>query len=378
MRVGIDSGNLLIPNKTGIEVYTTELVLELVKQSRETADFEIVLYFYAGNQYANVELLDQYLSILTGIKKRVYRPRYGYRIALAGMAMMDHLDLLHIPSPGLPRLLTCPIAVTIHDLTWLHLTDEGNVKEGIHAEQNSLKKSAFNTLAGVITNSQTTKKDIIEYYGVLESLISVVEMGVDKRFQPVANSKEMVNEKYGIENYIVNVAALQYRKNQVRLLQAFAKLIQENGLKYQLVIAGRDGWGCEQVYAERERLGLEDTVKFLGYVPDEDMPAIYSGAELSVYPSILEGFGFPVVEAMACGTVTATSDTSSMPEIGGDAAVYFNPYDVDDMAEKIYLALVDEELRKSKREAGFKRAKQYTWENTARKTLEAYRKMIRS
>jgi glycosyltransferase involved in cell wall biosynthesis len=171
--------------------------------------------------------------------------------------------------------------------------------------------------------------------------------------------------------YILHVGTMEPRKNLVRLVQAFAKL-RRSRLAIQLVLAGAQGWMYEDVLAEVERLGLEEDVIVLGRVDAESLPALYNGARCVAYPSLYEGFGLPVLEAMACGTPIVTSRTSSLPEVVGDAGVLVDPYDVGQIAEALEQLIVDEDAARCYAQRGRQRASAFSWEATARKTLQVY------
>lgn len=230
-------------------------------------------------------------------------------------------------------------------------------------------------VARVIAISESTKADVVKFYGFPACRIDVVYLGIAPRFQMMHSTKSVL-EKYDLGPYLLNVAALQHRKNQVHLLQAFAELRERYQIPHTLVIAGREGWGYEAVYAECRALGLGDVVRFLGYVPDVDIPALYSAADLVVYPSLYEGFGLPVLEAMACGAIVATSNVSSLPEVGGEAALYFDPQNVTEMAETIYRGLTDTTLRAQLRRKGLEHVRAFTWEQAAKHTLNSYRQAL--
>jgi len=371
-RIGIDASNMLILEKTGIEYYTTALILALVENLADQSDLELFLYFHAGNQYADPKLLVRYAPCLQGVHRRVYRPRRGFRLALPLLATLDHLDLLHLPSPYALRFSPCPLVVTVHDVAWAYLSVEELLHEGVASRL--VNKGTIQQTAAIIAVSESTRRDAIRRYGLSPELVHVVYHGIDHRYQQVVEAPAVVRQKYGLEHYILNVAELQYRKNQVRLMQAFALLRERYRVDCSLAIVGREGSGYESVYAEWKRLSMEDAIRFLGYVPDNDLAALYSAADLVVYPSLYEGFGLPVLEAMACGAIVATSNTSALPEVGGDAAVYFDPYDVNQIAATMYQALTDAPLRNKLRTKGLERARRFTWESAARETLHVYQR----
>jgi glycosyltransferase involved in cell wall biosynthesis len=168
--------------------------------------------------------------------------------------------------------------------------------------------------------------------------------------------------------YLLSVSTIQPRKNYTRLIEAFAKLISDFGFRISdlhLVICGSRGWMFDDVFQTAERLGLRDRVLFPDFVSDDDLPALYAGATLFVYPSLYEGFGLPVAEAMACGAPVVSSNASSLPEVAGDAALYFDPRDVDAMTDALRRALADDALRADLRARGFAQAKKFSWEKAA-------------
>jgi len=201
-----------------------------------------------------------------------------------------------------------------------------------------------------------------------------VYSGWDERMQPVEDEAtiEGVKARYHIRGeYVLYVGTLQPRKNLGRLLEAVALLRKEarRGEAPSLIIAGRKGWLYDPVFQQVERLGLEGEVVFPGYVPQEDLPALLSGARLFVFPSLYEGFGLPVLEAMACGTPVVCSNVSSLPEVAGDAALLVDPLDVEGMAEAMNRLLQDEGLRAELVERGYRQVRRFSWERCARATL---------
>jgi glycosyltransferase involved in cell wall biosynthesis len=213
----------------------------------------------------------------------------------------------------------------------------------------------------------------------------VLYSGVDARFRADVSeeSKTRVRELTRNKPYLLSVSTIQPRKNYARLIQAFARLISNfqpfdsaqgrpPTSNLQLVIAGGRGWMFEETFDIVDRLNLRDRVIFPDFFSDEDLPALYAGATLFVYPSLYEGFGLPIAEAMACGAPVVTSNASSLPEVAGDAALYFDPRDVDAMAEQMHRALSDEALRADLRAIGFTQAKKFSWEKAAGELIECF------
>ena len=211
----------------------------------------------------------------------------------------------------------------------------------------------------IIADSQATKRDLVEILAVRPEKIHVVYLGVEERFRPLQDAAQIaaVKAAYAIPGpYVLYVGTLQPRKNLVRLVQAFARVAQALDTGYEgmtpysaadpqrrlsLVLAGGKGWWYEDIFRTVQELDLADRVIFTGYVKDDDLPALYSGAELFVLPSLYEGFGLPVLEAMACGAPVVASNVSSLPEIAGDAGLLANPTDPADLARAMIRVLMD-------------------------------------
>ncbi|MBF8283442.1 MAG: Glycosyl transferase, group 1 [Anaerolineales bacterium] len=227
----------------------------------------------------------------------------------------------------------------------------------------------------VLADSQATRADLVELYRTPAEKISVLYSGVHESFQPVTDLAA-VRARYSLGDapFVLAVGTLQPRKNYVRLIQAFAAIsnLQPRTSNLHLVIAGGKGWRYDAIFAEVEKLGLRDRVMFPGFVADADLPALYSAARVLAYPSIYEGFGLPMLEAMACGTPVVTSTASCMPEVAGDAALLVPPTDVDALAAALDRALTDEALRADLIARGRARARQFSWAKSAQQLLGIY------
>jgi len=230
----------------------------------------------------------------------------------------------------------------------------------------------------VFTISKSSKDDIIKEYGIAESRVVVTYPGIKSEIRnpkSETNSKfkmqnsKLLDRKYGIGGqYILFVGTLQPRKNVARLIEAFSRIERSD---ISLIVIGKKGWLYEEILEAPKKFDIEDKVKFLDFVPDEDLPVFYKNAVCFVLPSLYEGFGLPVLEAMKYGCPVVTSNVSSLPEAGGNAALYVDPESADDIAAKIEKVLNDEKLRKDMIEKGYKQVKKFSWEKTARETLKA-------
>jgi len=230
----------------------------------------------------------------------------------------------------------------------------------------------------IIAVSENTKKDIINCFNISSDKIQVVYEGVDDFFK-IINDKgrlEQVRKKYNIsKDFILNVSMITPRKNLITLIKAFKLLRDSKNIKCQLVIAGGKGWWYEDVFKTVSALRLEDEVIFTGYVPDEDLLYLYNAATLFAYPSLYEGFGLPILEAMSCGCPVVASNVSSIPEVCEDAALMINPKDVEELSQAMYKLIIEGSLRQMLIKKGLERVKQFSWRKTAEQTLEIYNKL---
>jgi glycosyltransferase involved in cell wall biosynthesis len=292
--------------------------------------------------------------------------QWRVRSILRGLsATLYHSPYYLMPyRPGVPAVFTC------HDLIPLIF------QQYYTAPQRLIYRLthwlALRTARLTIAVSQSTKDDLQRFFHVASDRIIVVPEGVDAHFQPPSHAAiDRVRQQYALPaRYVLYFGSNKPHKNVPRLVEAFAKL----GMKDQaLVIAGH--WDARYPEAKQatERLGLKNTVRFIGPVQDADLPALYGGAALFVFPSEYEGFGLPVLEAMACGAPVVCGNRSSLPEVAGDAALLCDPQDVESLAHTIEQALTDRDLRVTLQQRGLARAAQFSWEQTAQHTLKVYR-----
>ena len=257
------------------------------------------------------------------------------QLALPVLAQTRHLDLLHGAVNVGPLFAPCPTVITIHDLSFVRYPQAFPAFQRVYL-QTQVRRSV-RAARRVIAVSEATKRDVTALFGVPDERIDVVYNGVDASFSPApAGEIEAFRRRKGLpERYVLHVGTLEPRKNLVRLVQAFTKARPQGQTGVKLVLAGGKGWGYDDIFAEVSRLGMEQDVIFPGYVPDDELAWWYRGAEIFCYPSLLEGFGLPVVEAMACGVPVITSNLSSLPEVAGNAALLIDPTEVDALAEAL-------------------------------------------
>ncbi len=378
MRIGLD-GKVLTLSARGTGRYAINLTRAMLAEAaarRPDLDFVI----FTGPQTSREvmqELRGGCEECLLGARSSVVRwlalvPAALRRLKIDVFHGMDHVG---IPLVG----RTGKYVVTVHDVIPLILPETFTPR---HRTIVRLALARIRRKADcVIVPSHAVKGDVVRYVGFPEDRVVVTPEGCDARFRPVRLEAALrdVVAKYGLPaRYLLAVGTLEPRKNLAALLEAFARLRRGRAVdpNLRLVLAGARGWLDEPLFRTVRALGLERAVHFPGFIEDDDLPAVYSGAALFVFPSLYEGFGLPPLEAMACGVPVVASNVSAMPEVAGDAAILVDPRDVDGLASAIARVLRDGALRARLRVAGIARARQFSWETTARRTLDAYATLV--
>ena len=285
------------------------------------------------------------------------------------------VDLFYSPDYALPPLRRGAAVVTVHDLSFLMVPECADA--GVRAYLERVVPTSAATADFVTADSEHTRNDIVTLLDVPEERVGVVYGGIEPFFRRVEDSAELENvrRRYRLHfPFILHVGMIEPRKNLVRLIQAYRMLRDRTALPHRLVLAGGLGWLYDDIFREVEDLGLGDDVFFPGYVADEDLPALYSLADVLAYPSLYEGFGLPPIEAMACGTPVVCSNASSLPEVVGDAALTVAPSDVEGLADSLGRALTDADLRATLTARGRTQAAKFTWERSARSLLDSFAK----
>jgi glycosyltransferase involved in cell wall biosynthesis len=368
MKIGIDFTSAA-RERAGIGRYARELIRALARVDHTNryvlfvprdAYPDLIPFDWAPNfSIRRAPLTERYLAALW------HRARVPFPIEI----FIGAVDVFYSPDFLLPPTFAARQVVTVHDLSYVR------VPECFPAPLlNYLNRAVPPSLARatmILADAASTQRDLIEVYGIPREKIRVLYSGVEPRFCPDVPpaARARVQTLTRGKPYLLAVGTLQPRKNYVRLLHAFARLLpnlQSPISNLQLIIAGARGWMYEEIFETVARLNLQDRVVFTEFVADDDLPALYAGAMLFVYPSLYEGFGLPVIEAMACGTPVVCSNTSSLPEVAGDAALYFDPRAVDALVHALSHALTDASLCATLRARGLARAKQFTWDHAAR------------
>ena len=287
------------------------------------------------------------------------------------------VDLLHVQYTA-PPFAPCPVVNTIHDLSFEHLP-ETFTKRSRRQMRLTIRRSA-QMAAHIITGSSFSRDDIVKTYKVDPARITITPLAPSSFFKRVEDLAQVdqVLRNYGIErDYILTVGSIQPRKNLPRLINAYAMLCRDRRLENlpKLVVVGKRAWLYGETLSAATNSKVADRIIFTGYVPDEDLSALYTGAKCFIYPSFFEGFGLPPLEAMSCGTPTITGNRTCLPEVVGDGALLVDPFDERSIGEGIVKLIGDDNLQGQLREKGISRAASYDWKQTARQTLAVYEKV---
>lgn len=306
---------------------------------------------------------------------------YEFRDRLSGYLLrrtkMAHREYLYHEPNYLPVPYDGPCVVTISDLSHLRYPALHPMKRVKRLESNLAR--SMETARELICHSEFTRDELVNFLGVSPKKIHVVYHGVDPAFRPHTESESHpVLRRYGLEaqGYLLSVGTMEPRKNLLGLIDAFLQLPASLRRTYPLVIAGPKGWLTQRTEKAMEALISGGSLRWLGYIPLEDLPALYAAARGFAYVSLYEGFGLPIVEAMASGVPLLTSDRAAMPEIAGSAALLVNPEDTDEIAAGLRRILLDDAFRKEAIAGGLKRAERFTWENTVDETVKVYQSAL--
>lgn len=372
MVFGLDGSRAFVSGRTGTENYSYQLLKALAKIDKKN---QYIVYLRSVNSL-NQLWPDNFQF------KIIKWPRLWTQAGLAIQTFQDKPDVLFVPAHTLPviRKPSLKTVVTVHDLGSEYLPSMHQIKQRLYL--GFMQRIQLKSADKIIAVSEATKKDLVEKLGIGEEKITVIYEGYDKERFKMQKSKSFSNclrqskinqtiKKYNLmyHNYFLFVGTVQPRKNLERLIIAFSRLPLRGPTAIRLVIVGQKGWMSEQIYALPKKLGIGERVKFLGYVPENDLPALYSGALALTFPSLFEGFGLPILEAQACGCPVLTSNVSSTPEVAGKEAIYVDPYSVDDIVEGMGRLQVTG-YRQQVIKSGFENIKRFSWEKCAKETLE--------
>ncbi len=372
MLIGIDASRALRAQRTGTENYSWQLIRHLLALGSR---HRFRLYCPQPPPAGLFDLPDPAVERSQTELRVIPMPRLWTHARLSVEVTKRPPDVLFVPSHILPALHPRRSVVTVHDLGYRYFPAAHKTFDRIYLDLGT----RFNarSAAHVLADSQATKDDLVRFTGIAAQKITVVYLGRNETLAPVVDPQrlEEVQQRLAIQRpgepaapAIVYVGTLQPRKNLVRLVDAFA-LVRQQRPDLRLVLAGKRGWLADPIFERVAALGLDDAVRFPGFVADADLPALLSSALCFAFPSLHEGFGFPVLEAQACGAPVLAANTSSLPEVAGDGALLVDPLDTAAIAAGLLRLAEDEALRDRLRAAGFANLRRFSWQRCAKETL---------
>jgi len=359
MNIGIDGNEANVDMHVGVSIYTLELLNHFSKLKRPDVKCIIFLRDEPNNHMPQENDHFTYEVIPAKILwSQIFLPYH--------LLFRSDITVFFAPAHYAPRFLKQPVVVTIHDLSYIKYPNEF-LKKDLYKLNNWTKYSIMKA-RNIIAVSKTTKKDILNHFQLPENDVTVIYNGFSKTNISVKPSSDVL-KKYEIKNkkYLLYVGTLQPRKNVPTLIESY-KEFREQHPEFKLVLVGKKGWMFDAIYAKVQELNLEEHVIFTGFESDEALNTLYKNAFCFVLPSFYEGFGIPILEAMSVGCPVITSHASSLPEIGGEACLYFDPNDKNDLSEKLEKLIANKQLYATLITQGKKRVKEYSWSKCAEET----------
>jgi glycosyltransferase involved in cell wall biosynthesis len=378
VRIAIDSWTLASRFRCqGTYVYAQHLLREFKKLARENAGVRFSLFASSrnGNDAIHIAPAERFELCSSALLDHDRLWRFGG----AGLsASRADADVIFIPTAATLPVGPVPAVCTIHDVTPFTMPSHSAT---VSAMQRVLLKGCARFARAIITSSECSKNDIVARLGVPEEKVVVIYDGCDQSLfnpdPPEIAALAGLRVRLGIDKpYLLHHGTIQPRKNLKRLIEAFHQMLADNAdLDFNLVLAGRLGWASDEIVNAAAKSNGRGRVILAGMLDDSDLALLIKGATLAVVPSLYEGFSLPMVEAMACGVPTITSQTSCLPEISGNALAYFDPLSIEEMAACMHTVLRNSELRLRLRQNGIERARKFTWDRCARQTLDVLMKV---
>ena len=372
MRIAIDAHSVGA-KLGGNESYALNLIEALAQIDRVN---EYTLYVTTADAFERFHRRWPNFSVHNTLP---HTPLIRIPLTLSAELRKNPVDVLHVQFTA-PPFCPCPVVVSIHDLSFEHLPQTFNRRS--RTQLRLTVRHSARRAARILTLSEHTRRDVIATYGVDREMVTAIPLAAPPHFAPVTHDKELqrVRHTYGIDgDYVLSVGSIQPRKNLVRLIKAYAELrgARAGNKCPKLVIVGKCAWLYDETLRALEQTGVKDSVVLTGYVPESDLPALYSGALCFIYPSYFEGFGLPPLEAMKCGAPVIVGNATSLPEVVGDAALKVDPFDVTAIAAGMDQLINNSELRNTLSAKGLARAKMFDWKDTAQRTLAVYEQVHR-
>lgn len=370
MNISIDARGINLYNGTGIGTYTENLVRELLNIDQENN----YLLFWTGKNYESYKKENCKIVFASRKHGRFYENYY-----FPNFLKNNNVNIHHIPQNGmgLGENYDTNCVVTIHDLIPYVLpetTGRGYLERFLRNMPNIIDKSK-----GILTVSEYSKKDILKFFNhIPEDKIHVTPLAANSNFKPLAKEKckSFIKEKFNFNKpYILYIGGFSLRKNVRDLILSFDKIYKDLNEPHVLLLAGSIKDEGKKLVELTESLESKENIIFTGFIEDDLLPTLYNGAEAFVYPSLYEGFGLPPLESMSCKTPVITSNITSIPEVTGDACILINPFNKNELENALVTLLNNEDLKNNLSQKGYERSLQFSWRNTAIKTLEAYKKI---
>lgn len=363
MLIGIDASRANKPQKTGVEWYSYHLIEGFKKIDKDNH------YFL----YTNVPLRGELVVCPPNFEEKVLSwliPR-SWTLARLSYEMKfgkEIPDVLFVPAHTIPLLNPKRSIVTVHDIGFEHFPEVYPWADKLYHKFTIRFIKRF--ASKIIAVSHYTKEDLVKTYGIDKEKIVVIHNGYDRAKYEVLDRNEEFSKKHKLDfPYLLFIGRLEQKKNIPRLIDAFAEFKKRNKTAHKLVLIGRPGFGYDEVEKKIKKYGLTNEVVMPGWVGDDELPKFLNQAELFVFPSLFEGFGIPVIEAMACGCPVICSNTTSLPEVAGEAALMFDPEKPEEIVSRMEQVLLNPEVQESLKIKGLRQAEQFSWEKCAAETL---------
>lgn len=369
---------LLGEKNTGIGNYILNIfskIASLDKNNQYILYVNKKIYEKIKNKFGTCEFIFAYLNPDSSFKRIMIEQLY-----LPHLVNKIKPDIFHNPDHVLPFLpVLSKKIITVHDLTFLK-HPEAFLKSTVMYKK-LMMKNAIKKVDMIIADSDNTKNDVMQYFKLPEKKIQTVYISIADEYgiRDKNSSIRIMSSKYHINKpFILFTGTIEPRKNVISILKAYYELKKRKGFEHLLVIAGKKGWLYNEIFDFIKEKCLQDEIIFLDYVDQGDMPSLYCASDLFIYPSIYEGFGLPVLEAMACGTPVITSNVSSLPEVAGDAAVLVDPMNIGEITDAINNVLNNRDLWNKLRVRGLENVKRFSWDRAAKETTAIYQKVGQS
>lgn len=384
LRVGIDARFLTHPQPGGFKTYTTSLIEALARVDR------VNHYSLYVDRPICPSLAVEFGPNITVVEVPEIVPVIGMvwreQVSLVRRAVRDRLDVFHSPTLSAPLSMPCPLIVTVHDMLWrgheTSLTHNALTwrRRAMHAYYRSVPTRAVRRASAVITVSEASKSAIVEQLHLDPSRVWVTLEAAGSHFAPVHDAARVaeVRRRRGLSSdYVLALGSADPRKNLSTLLRAYRGLSPELRQRFTLAVVMAHPRLAQTLHRQVEALGMNDRVVFLDAVDDDELAALYTGATAFVFPSLLEGFGLPLLEAMSCGAPVVAADNSSIPEVTGEAGVLFDGLSDAALTDALTRVLSDDVFRETLIRRGFARAAEFSWDTCARQTVSCYERIAR-